>query len=56
MREIAIHYIEDEFKRPKESVSYQYVRGLINMAYFLGHISGDDRSDLMSRAEKFIKQ
>ena len=55
MNNIAINVIEEEFKRPKESVSYQYVRGLINMAYFLNHIGGDERASLMKRAEQFAK-
>lgn len=51
----AISIIEEELKRPKESVSYQYIRGLINMAYLLNHINGDERMYLMKKAEQFIK-
>lgn len=51
----AINIIEEEFKRPKESVSYQYVRGLINMAYLLNRINGDERTYLMKKAEQFVK-
>lgn len=55
MNNIATNVIEDEFKRPKKYVSYQYVRGLTDMAYYLNHISGDERASLIKRAEQFIK-
>lgn len=52
----AVKMIYDEMNRPKKSVSYQYIRGLINMAYMLNKIDGQTRSDMMKKAEKFISQ
>ena len=53
MENKAVKIIYDEMNRPKKSVSYQYIRGLINMAYMLNKIDGQTRSDLMKEAENF---
>lgn len=49
-----IGIIENELKRPKEFINYEYIRGLINMAYFLNYINGDTRASLLIKASQFI--
>ena len=53
-REIAQDVIRQELALPKGTGNYQYIRGLINMAYQLDYISGSERHSLMIDAEKFV--
>lgn len=53
-REIVQDVIRQQLELPKGTGSYQYIRGLINMAYYLDYIDNSERQSLMTEAEKFV--